>query len=163
MVEALDRVAPVEEPEASQAIAKVFSDDGISVHTSVRITALRREGIGIAATVAAGAGVFEVRASGPLAATGRRPVTVGLGLDEASSSPWTTTSSICTRRGGLRLNLGCDDALLCCPLEGRGGRDHGYLLGGLVHLPFMAAGERLRGNDDPARGLMSRGRMPLGR
>ena len=113
-------MAPVEEPEASQAIAKVFSDDGISVHTSVTITALRREGIGIAATVAAGAGVFEVRATGPLAATGRRPVTAGLGLDEASSSPWTTTSSICTRRGGLRLNLGGDDALLCCPLEGRG-------------------------------------------
>ena len=72
MVEALDRVAPVEEPEASQAIAKVFSDDGISVHTSVTITALRREGIGIAATVAAGVGVFEVRASGHRPPPGHR-------------------------------------------------------------------------------------------
>ncbi len=81
IVEVLDRLAPVEEPEASQAIAGVFADEGITVHTSATITALRRDGAGIAAVVAAGGGEVEVRAERLLVATGRRPVTAGLGLD----------------------------------------------------------------------------------
>jgi len=69
VVEGADRLLPPEEPEAGRLIAEVFAREGIAVHTSARVTAVRHDG-----------GLFEVETEdgGPVAgqrllvATGRR-------------------------------------------------------------------------------------------
>ena len=77
VVEALERLAPDEEPEAGAAIAQVFADEGITVRTGAAVSRLRREDGRVVAT----AGGEELRADEVLVATGRRPATGGLDLD----------------------------------------------------------------------------------
>nr|WP_024127513.1 mercury(II) reductase [Streptomyces sp. F12]AHE40249.1 mercuric reductase MerA [Streptomyces sp. F12] len=82
VIEALDRLAPFEEPEVSQVIEEVFADEGITVHTGAALTSVRTESGEKTATVRTRTGdEVEVRAGQLLMATGRRPVTAGLGLD----------------------------------------------------------------------------------
>ncbi|GIH03484.1 mercuric reductase MerA [Rhizocola hellebori] len=78
LVEVLDRLAPFGEPEASQAIAGVFADEGIKVHTGAEVIQVTREGTVVAVHMSPG---HTLRADHLLVATGRRPVTDGLGLD----------------------------------------------------------------------------------
>ncbi len=80
VVEALDRLAPFEEPEASAAIESLFADEGIAVHTDARMVAAHRDRDEVVATLRGGTEV-ELRAARMLVATGRRPVTAGLNLD----------------------------------------------------------------------------------
>ncbi|MEU2607699.1 mercury(II) reductase [Streptomyces albus] len=80
VVEALQRLAPFEEPEVSEVIEQVFRDEGIRVHTAATVTAVRREEHGYVLTAADGGQQFALRAEQLLVATGRRPVTDGLGL-----------------------------------------------------------------------------------
>lgn len=83
VLEALDRLAPTEEPEASAAIAGVFADEGIAVVTGAPVTAVRRDPATgeVSATAMVNGRSQEFRASEILVATGRRPVTEGLNLD----------------------------------------------------------------------------------
>jgi mercuric reductase len=82
MVEALQQLAPFEEPEASAVIEAVFVDEGITVHTAAQATAARRDGDQVILTVRGGDGHdIELRADRLLVATGRRPATHGLDLD----------------------------------------------------------------------------------
>ncbi|MFI7523380.1 mercury(II) reductase [Micromonospora globbae] len=82
VVEALDRLAPFEEPEASAAIEAAFADEGITVHTAAQATGARRDGHQVVLLVRGGDGHdTELRADRLLVATGRRPVTAELGLD----------------------------------------------------------------------------------
>jgi mercuric reductase len=85
VVELLDRLAPMEEPEVGAAIAGVFADEGIAVHTSAQLTQVapdRPDGRGVVATVRSRDGhAHQVRAERLLVATGRRPVTEGLALE----------------------------------------------------------------------------------
>ncbi|WP_435057744.1 mercury(II) reductase [Streptomyces sp. bgisy060] len=82
VIEALDRLAPFEEPEVSQAIEAVFTDEGITVHTGATLNSVRTENTARIAAVRTRTGrETELRASHLLIATGRRPVTDGLGLD----------------------------------------------------------------------------------
>ncbi len=82
VVEALDRLAPFEEPESSAAIEAVFAEEGIAVHTATRATATRRDGAQVVVSTRAGDGHdAELRAERLLVATGRRPVTTALNLD----------------------------------------------------------------------------------
>ncbi|MFB7574700.1 FAD-dependent oxidoreductase [Streptomyces sp. NPDC056165] len=81
VVEALDRLAPVEEPEVSAAIEDVFTGEGIAVHTGTGLTAVRRGEPGYILTADRGGEDVELRAEQLLIATGRRPVTAGLNLD----------------------------------------------------------------------------------
>jgi len=74
------RLASGEEPEISAGIEAVFADEGITVHTRTQVSAVRRDGDGILATLTGPGGEQQVRASHLLVATGRRPVTDGLGL-----------------------------------------------------------------------------------
>ncbi|MEV6959385.1 mercury(II) reductase [Streptomyces sp. NPDC051207] len=81
-VVARSRPTSREEPEISAALEDVFADEGITVHTHTRLTAVRRDADGIAATARTGDGrELHLRATELLVATGRRPVTDGLGLD----------------------------------------------------------------------------------
>ncbi|WP_060880031.1 mercury(II) reductase, partial [Streptomyces scabiei] len=75
------RLASHEEPEISAGIEAVFTDEGITVHTRTQVSAVRRDGDGIRATLTGPGGEQQVRASHLLVATGRRPVTDGLGLE----------------------------------------------------------------------------------
>jgi mercuric reductase len=83
VVELLDRLAPLEEPEAGTAIAGVFADEAITVHTGAQLTQVARHGDGgVVAVVRRRDGqAQELRAERLLVATERRPVTDGLGLD----------------------------------------------------------------------------------
>jgi len=83
VVELLDRLAPLEEPEAGTAIAGVFADEGISVHTGAQLTRVARDHEeGVVAVVRRRDGrQATLRAERLLVATGRRPVTDGLGLE----------------------------------------------------------------------------------
>jgi mercuric reductase len=85
VVELLDRLAPLEEPEAGAAIAGVFADEGITVHAGAQVARVARDGEGgVVATVRHHDGsTKELRAEGLLVAAGRRPVTDGLGLEAA--------------------------------------------------------------------------------
>lgn len=80
------RLASHEEPEASKTLLEVFTDDGIRVIRRATPAAVRRDtaagDVVVTATVAVADGTTqELRASRLLVATGRRPVTDGLGLD----------------------------------------------------------------------------------
>ncbi|MFC9543034.1 mercury(II) reductase [Streptomyces sp. NPDC056956] len=79
---ARSRLTSGEEPEISAALQDVFADEDITVHTHTRLTAVRRDSGGIVATARTGDGrELQLRATHLLVATGRRPVTDGLGLD----------------------------------------------------------------------------------
>jgi mercuric reductase len=82
VVEALGRLAPFEEPEASGVIEAVFADEGITVHTGAQATGARRDGDHVVLSVRGSDGHdLQLRAQRVLMATGRRPVTDGLALD----------------------------------------------------------------------------------
>jgi mercuric reductase len=71
-----------EEPEVSAAIEAVFREEGIAVHTGAALTAVRAADDAKVATLHTADRVeAELRAEELLMATGRRPVTAGLGLE----------------------------------------------------------------------------------
>ncbi|MBA2427651.1 MAG: mercury(II) reductase [Actinobacteria bacterium] len=81
IVEALDRIAPLEEPEISEWMTRILTDQGIGVVTGAKVT--RVEGGERKAVIAEASGQerrFE--AAEVLVATGRRPVLDGLDLDK---------------------------------------------------------------------------------
>lgn len=83
VVEALDRLAPFEEPEVSATIEEVFTGEGITVYTGATLTAVRAQDGARVATVRTRTGAdVELHAEQLLIATGRRPVTAGLNLDQ---------------------------------------------------------------------------------
>ncbi|MEU9426255.1 mercury(II) reductase [Streptomyces sp. NPDC048342] len=81
VIEALERLAPFEEPEVSAAIEEVFTDEGITVHTGTTLAAVQRGGHGYRLTAHRVGTPIDLRAEQLLIATGRRPVTAGLNLD----------------------------------------------------------------------------------
>jgi mercuric reductase len=81
VVEARDRLAPFEEPEISAGIERGFTDEGIGVRTAAIVTSVRRDGDGYRLRLAGAEAGQELAAEQLLVATGRRPVTDGLGLD----------------------------------------------------------------------------------
>jgi len=78
LIEALDRLAPSEEPEISEVITGVLTDEGVEVWTAAPISEVcERDGRAVA-RVADGR---ELSAEKILMATGRRPTTAGLNLE----------------------------------------------------------------------------------
>ena len=78
VVEGLDRLIPMEEPEASEMIAAVFEAEGIAVRTGNAVTAARQGGGRLVLQLADGS---EVSGEHLLVATGRRTALGSLGLD----------------------------------------------------------------------------------
>jgi dihydrolipoamide dehydrogenase len=78
VLEALDRVLPVEDPEASALVARLFSRRGITIKTGVKVAAVTAGGAG--AVVETGEGRIE--AEQVLMAVGRGARTAGIGLEE---------------------------------------------------------------------------------
>jgi mercuric reductase len=81
IVEALDRLAPFEEPDISAVIEQVLAEEGVGVHTAAAITRVERDPGGYTLTADTSAGHVTLRAERLLVATGRRPVTGALNLD----------------------------------------------------------------------------------
>lgn len=83
VIEALDRLAPFEEPEVSAVIEQILTDEGITVHTGAALAAVRAQDNETIAIIRSSRGNdFEVHAEQLLVATGRRPVTTGLNLEQ---------------------------------------------------------------------------------
>lgn len=82
VVEALPRIAPFEEPEVSAALSTIFGDEGISVNASATVTRVIREGGSVIVEIETSQGAKALHAEAVLVATGRRPNTGDLGLDE---------------------------------------------------------------------------------
>ncbi len=82
IVEALDRIAPLEEPEISEVMTEILQEQGVQVVTSAKVKGVEA---GAPKTVVAEADGGEVRLTGAeiLVATGRRPVLDGLDLEKA--------------------------------------------------------------------------------
>jgi mercuric reductase len=81
IVEALDRLAPFDEPEISAAIEVILNDEGIGVVTGATVTGVRRDGRGRSVLVkTAGGAERELACERVLVATGRRPASAGLNL-----------------------------------------------------------------------------------
>ena len=84
IAEALDRLAPFDEPEVSAAIEDAFDDEGIGILTAATIVSVRGDATARSVTVTtAGGPVRELAYGQILVAAGRRPVTAGLNLDAA--------------------------------------------------------------------------------
>lgn len=78
VVEALDRIAPFEDPEVSAALAKHCKRQKWKLLTGTRVASLKNTGSSAAMTLESGEIIEAERA---LVATGRRPVTRSLGLE----------------------------------------------------------------------------------
>jgi mercuric reductase len=85
VLEVLDRIAPFEEPELSEELRRAFVDEGIEVVTSAQITRVDRDTNHARRRIVFNAGGTEqhIAVDEVLVATGRRPHTVGLGLERA--------------------------------------------------------------------------------
>jgi mercuric reductase len=96
IVEALDRLAPAEEPEISERIATVLTDQGVGVATSAAVVRVERADGGSRTVVAEVDGAERrFTAEEVLVATGRRPVLTGLAWRRRASR-WTVAAAWCS-------------------------------------------------------------------
>jgi mercuric reductase len=78
-----DRIAPLEEPEASAALTEVLTAQGATVHAPAQVLAVERDGEVRRVRVRVDGTERSIDADEVLVATGRRPNIAGLGLDAA--------------------------------------------------------------------------------
>lgn len=90
LIEALDRIAPFEEPQASEVLAGVFADEGIRLVTGALVERVERSGAGKVVHARAGSETLVFECDEILVATGRKPNSELLRLDHAGI---TTTAS----------------------------------------------------------------------
>ncbi|MBI3011276.1 MAG: mercury(II) reductase [Candidatus Omnitrophica bacterium] len=91
--EVAGRIAPYEEPEISEALAKYLTEEGLTICTCTKVLKARQDGKQITVTAQMPDGkTQEFVAEALLIATGRRPNTQGFGLERAGVT--------LTRRGG---------------------------------------------------------------
>ena len=82
-VEALDRIAPFEEPEISEALHRYLEGQGATLFTGALAKAAGRVGDRVWLEVEVGGSTTRIEADQILMATGRRARTAGLGLEMA--------------------------------------------------------------------------------
>lgn len=81
VVEAINRIAPNEEPEISEVLSGVLRDEGLSLRTGATVRSVRQDNHEIVATLDQSDGSTDIRATHLLTATGRRAQTSGLALE----------------------------------------------------------------------------------
>ena len=79
LLEALDRIVPLEDEDVSKVLHQSFTRSGIDVRTGVRVKAAARKGDEVLVELENG----EVRAEKLLVAVGRAPLSADIGLEEA--------------------------------------------------------------------------------
>ena len=82
-VEALDRIAPFEEPEISETLHSYLESQGAVIHAGAKATSAGRSGDRVWLEVDIDGTATRIEADRLLMATGRRAHTAGLGLDSA--------------------------------------------------------------------------------
>ena len=82
-LEAMPRIAPLEELEVSALMRSVLEEEGASVLTGVKIDSVRRAGDRRTISVDHRDGRQQISVDEVLVATGRQPNTAGMGLDKA--------------------------------------------------------------------------------
>ncbi|MPZ00539.1 MAG: mercury(II) reductase [Actinophytocola sp.] len=95
-IDVAERIAPFEEPEASQAFTDALINQGATVHTSAQVRQVTREGHSRTLELTHGDTTAVVEADEILVATGRRPNTDGLNLDAAGIAT--------TERGAVKVD-----------------------------------------------------------
>ncbi|MGH2682417.1 MAG: mercury(II) reductase [Actinomycetota bacterium] len=79
----LDRIAPFEEPDVSEALAKVLRDQGAGIHAPARVLRVAQDGDRRVVHAEVNGAIRKFPVNEVLVATGRRPNTSGMGLDRA--------------------------------------------------------------------------------
>jgi dihydrolipoamide dehydrogenase len=82
LVEMLPRVAPLEDEEVSQELARAFAKRGIRVMAGTKVEGIETGGAGVKVKVAGPEGAAIIEAEQALVAIGVRPNTQGLGLEK---------------------------------------------------------------------------------
>jgi dihydrolipoamide dehydrogenase len=82
LIEALDRLAPLEDEDISKEVARAFRKRGITAHAGAKVQDVKESGQGVSVTFEAGGKAQEVQAEICLVAVGRGPITGGLGAEE---------------------------------------------------------------------------------
>jgi dihydrolipoamide dehydrogenase len=83
LVEALPRLAPLEDEDVSKELERTFRKRGIQTRTGAKVQDVSEAGEGVTVTFEAGGKTEKVEAEICLVAVGRGAVTEGLGLEEA--------------------------------------------------------------------------------
>ncbi len=81
VVEVLPRILPVEDEEISALARKTFEAQGMAIHTSASVAAIKRAGAGVVATIDGAGGTFEVAAERVILAVGIVGNVEDLGLE----------------------------------------------------------------------------------
>ena len=82
LIEALERLAPLEDEDVSKEVARAFRKRGIASYAGATVQDVRGSGEGATVTFEAGGTSHEVRAEICLVAVGRGPITEGAGLED---------------------------------------------------------------------------------
>lgn len=82
LIEALDRLAPLEDEDISKEVARAFRKRGITSHAGASVQDVNEAGDGVTITFEAGGSTQEVQAEICLVAVGRGPITEGAGLED---------------------------------------------------------------------------------
>jgi dihydrolipoamide dehydrogenase len=83
LVEALDRLAPLEDEDISKEVARSFRKRGIASHAGAAVKDVKEAGDSVAVTYEAEGGTQTAEADICLVAVGRGPITDGAGMEEA--------------------------------------------------------------------------------
>lgn len=83
LVEMMPSVAPLEDAEVSAELTKAFTKRGIQIHVETRVKSVETTENGVRVTVEGKEGVQVLEAEQALVATGFKPNSSGLGLEEA--------------------------------------------------------------------------------
>ena len=83
VVEALERVAPLEDEDVSKELARAFRRRGITTAAGAKVSEVKESGDGVAVTYEAGGKAETANADICLVAVGRGPVSDGMGYEEA--------------------------------------------------------------------------------
>ncbi|KAF0110516.1 MAG: dihydrolipoamide dehydrogenase [Chloroflexi bacterium] len=83
LVEMLPNIAPLEDAEVSTELAKAFSKRGIQIHVETRVKSVETTATGVKVAVEGKDGEHVLEAEQALVATGFKPNSLGLGLEEA--------------------------------------------------------------------------------
>lgn len=87
LVEFLDRILPLEDPEVSKELGKIYTKMGIKIMTGARVEAILEDASGVTVDVSTGDGEQkQLRAERVLQAIGFQPRTTGYGLENTGVS-----------------------------------------------------------------------------
>jgi dihydrolipoamide dehydrogenase len=98
VVEMLDTLVPVSDPEVGKTLARSFKKRGMKIKTGTKVVALDREASPMVLTVESSKGEEKIETDLLLMAVGRKPFTEGLGLQELGvemDGPWIRINEWC--------------------------------------------------------------------